>query len=912
MATGEIRGSMGSSRLAPKYQRDVMAPCNPKLVKEAEEPVTLTPSAFLKEMALTSKQRLASTKEMRQPQIIQLLDMSEASHQKFSAVDLDQSLFQPFPSEVVFQRYVPFEVYEVPLTLRNIDKVPRLVKVVLESSPYFKLISPSDVCCKVAPGMSLTFHIVFRPVENKDYFHKVTCITEREKFLVPIRTIGARAILDFPDEVNFSVCPVKYSTEKTLFIHNIGNREARYCISTESPFSVDRSVGTLGIGDAMQVTVEFHPLKTGDHSSSLIVRYDTGEDIHVSLYGAAVETNIGLDRNFLTVAKTYLTLSSYGSVFIHNRSNIRAQFQWKTFVTQEEEDQQKERLCRRLQKQEEDKTDQLLQEYGVDPVLRQHLPLLQLTFQNQRARVQEDPMLFSDDIFTIEPVEGEIWPNTSLEFIVTFKPREARVYEQTAYCSISGQESRLPLHIKGEGTGPCLCFSFNRLDMGDVFLGLDYDYKTALINKGPIDASFSLIPSATAPGFCFTFSPQEGIILPNGHQVIKISFNSTILGQFMEEFLFYVQGCPDPVTFTVSGRVVGPTFHFNVPSLHFGDVSFGFPHTLTCRISNTSLVPMTYNLRVPGDGSGEPSVTSFVQISDSTRPSWRKGAQGHVKPTEFTITPRRGTIRALSWMDIEVTLCSNTLKRYELELVVDVDGVGEEQLVLPLTARCVVPPLRVLNPVVTFGRCFLKFPYQQLLTIVNDSNLQGCYGLLPQVCLCSSSVPCGIIQPHSSVQVPLTLEAQVTGEQDTVAHVAVFGSDKFPLQIHLVSTGEGPVVYVQPSKIDFGRIQVLQDASQTLHLSNQTVIPAPFWAEMAQFRSRWRIEPSRGVIPPETEVSVAVIANLNDTDRFKDKVKVFIENSHTCVIPVRAVGIGTTIVTDKPFAPELNLGTHFR
>ncbi|NXT17693.1 HYDIN protein, partial [Syrrhaptes paradoxus] len=297
-----------------------------------------------------------------------------------------------------------------------------------------------------------------------------------------------------------------------------------------------------------------------------------------------------------------------------------------------------------------------------------------------------------------------------------------------------------------------------------------------LINKGPIDAPFSLIPSATAPGFCFTFSPQEGIILPNGHQVIKISFNSTILGQFMEEFLFYVQGCPDPVTFTASGCVVGPTFHFNVPSLRFGDVSFGFPHTLSCRINNTSLVPMTYNLRVPGDGSGEPSVTSFVQISDSTHPSWRKGVQGHVKPTEFTVTPRRGTIRALSWMDIEVTLCSNTLKRYALELVVDVDGVGEEQLALPLTARCVVPPLQVLNPVVTFGRCFLKFPYQQLLTIVNDSDLQGCYGLLPQehkedaAVWYSSPEPCGIIQPRSSVQVPLTLEAQVTGEQDTVAH----------------------------------------------------------------------------------------------------------------------------------------------
>ncbi|KAM9289560.1 hydrocephalus-inducing protein homolog [Morus bassanus] len=917
MASGKIPWSMGSSKPADRFHSKVVAPCNPKLVREAEQCVTLTPSAFLKEMSLTTKQRLASTLEMRQPQIIQLLDMSETSHQKFSTVDMEQSLFQPFPSEVVFQNYVPYKVYKVPLILRNNDKVPRLVKVILESSPYFKLISPDAVFCKVAPGMPLTFCILFTPEENKDYFHQLTCITEREKFIVPIRAIGARAILDFPDQLNFSVCPVKYSTQKTLLVRNIGNREARYCISTESPFSVDPSIGTLGIGDTMQVTVDFHPLKTGDHSRSLIVHYDTGEDIHTSLYGAAEDVNIRLDRNSLTVEKTYLTLSNHRSVFIYNRSEIIAHFQWKAFVTQEEEDQQKLRLCRRLQRQEDDETDYFLKECTVDPTLRERLSLLSRTFQNQRAKVQGDSMLFSDDIFTIEPVEGDIWPNSSSEINVIFKPQEARVYQETVYCDISGRETRLPLDIKGEGIGPQLCFNFDQLDIGKVFLGLAHCYEAILFNKGPINGLFSLVPPATALGSCFTFLPREGIILPDGLQVIQISFSSTILGQFMEEFRFSVNGSPEPVTFTIRGCVIGPTFHFNVPSLCFGDISFGFPRTLSCRLTNTSLVPMTFNLRIPGDGSGEPSVTSFVQISNNTCSSWRKEAQGHIKPTEFTITPCRGTIRSLGLLDIQVTLCSNTVKRYELALVVDVDGVGKEVLALLLTARCIVPPLRVLNPVMMFGRCFLKFPYQQMLTLVNDSDLPGCYGVLPQehkehaAVWFSSPVPCGIIQPHSSVEVPFTLEVQVTGDQETVAHVAMFGSEGSPLKIRLVSVGEGPVVYVHPSKINFGSIQVLQDASRTLHLSNQTVIPATFWAKMAGKRSCWGIEPSKGVIPPKTEVSVTVIANLDDTEKFKDEVNLFIENSRTYVIPVWAVGIGTTIVTDKPFAPELNLGPHF-
>ncbi|NWU55618.1 HYDIN protein, partial [Dromas ardeola] len=369
----------------------------------------------------------------------------------------------------------------------------------------------------------------------QDYCHQLTCITEREKFIVPIRAIGARAILDFPDQLNFSVCPVKSSTQKTLLVRNIGNREARYCISTQSPFSVDPSIGTLGIGDTMQVTVEFHPLKTGDHSKSLTpLCIVPGEDIHTSLYGAAVDVNIRLDRNSLTVEKTYLTLSNHRSVVIHNRSEIIAHFQWKAFVTQEEEDQQKLRLCRRLRRQEEDQTDYFLRECTVDPALRERLSLLSRTFQNQRAKVQGDSMLFSDDVFTIEPVEGDVWPNSSAEINVIFKPREARVYQQTVYCDISGRETRLPLRVKGEGVGPRLRFSFDQLDIGKVFVGSAHSYEVILFNKGAINALFNLVPPATALGSCFTFLPEEGIILPDELQAIRISFSSTILGKFTE------------------------------------------------------------------------------------------------------------------------------------------------------------------------------------------------------------------------------------------------------------------------------------------------------------------------------------------------------------------------------------------
>ncbi|NWR81583.1 HYDIN protein, partial [Centropus unirufus] len=333
----------------------------------------------------------------------------------------------------------------------------------------------------------------------QDYFHQLTCITERDMFNVPIRAIGARAILDFPDRLNFSTCPVKYSTQKTLLVHNFGNQEARYRISTQS----------------LTVT---------------LLCFVPGENIHTSLYGTAVDVDIGLDRSSLTIEKTFLSLANRSSVVLYNRSKITAHFQWKTLATPEEEDQKKLRLCHRMQRLEDNKTYFCYQDKEAS-VLPEDVPVLSYILQNMRAKAQSDPMLFSDDVFTIDPMEGDIFPNSSIEINVTFKPQEALDYERTAYCSISGREATLPLHIKGEGIGPQVQLSFEELDVGNVFIGTSHKYEVILLNKGAIDAPFKLLSPPSALGI-FTLFPQEGIISPGGLQVIKISFNAAKLGKF--------------------------------------------------------------------------------------------------------------------------------------------------------------------------------------------------------------------------------------------------------------------------------------------------------------------------------------------------------------------------------------------
>ncbi|XP_027488203.1 hydrocephalus-inducing protein homolog, partial [Corapipo altera] len=133
-----------------------------------------------------------------------------------------------------------------------------------------------------------------------------------------------------------------------------------------------------------------------------------GEDTHTSLHGSAVNVHIRLDRNSVTVEKTYITLSNHSSVTILNHSNVTARFQWKAFATQEEEDQLKQRFCHWLCQEENAQADNFLEWSRADTTRGERLSLLSHIYQNERTKVQGDPMLFFDDIFTIKPVVSDI------------------------------------------------------------------------------------------------------------------------------------------------------------------------------------------------------------------------------------------------------------------------------------------------------------------------------------------------------------------------------------------------------------------------------------------------------------------------------------------------------------------------
>ncbi len=482
------------------------------------------------------------------------------------------------------------------------------------------------------------------------------------------------------------------------------------------PFSVSPEHGILPIGENMQVTIDFQPTKCGDYKKELMINYDSSETVYVNLYGATQDVNVRLDKNSIRIEDTFITMTNQRTVTISNRSDIIVHFEWKKYATVEEEKQQKLTEITHLNVEEKNVKNKLSNQ---NP---DYIALLSRNFQNKVRTTQNKPLYFDDDVFFIQPIEGDIWPNSSAEINIIFKPDYAQLYNRTAFCEVTGRESRLPLRLSGIGTGPKVQLSIEVLDIGSIFIGSTHVYEVVMSNKGYIDAIFSVVMPNSTFGKFFSFEPNEGLISPGGFQAISIAICSNRLGDFDETFEFTIDGKPEKYKLIIKGSVIPPTFQFDTPKLKFGQVSYGFKYTHNCILTNTSLVPMIFNLRVASDA--ESSVTSDLKSSNNNE----KDAYNF---KEFSITPSTGIIPAQSEIKLLVEFVPHFIKKYETSLIVDIEDVGNDLFSLPISARSTVPKINLLTTSVDLGRCFVFHSYERYVKLSNDTPLKARYYLMP-------------------------------------------------------------------------------------------------------------------------------------------------------------------------------------
>ena len=81
-------------------------------------------------------------------------------------------------------------------------------------------------------GIEIYYVVKFKPQEIREYSLDLVCSTEREKFLYPIRAIGHKSQVTFPDDISFGVNTIKCTVGKTLLLKNIGTGTVKFVMSS--------------------------------------------------------------------------------------------------------------------------------------------------------------------------------------------------------------------------------------------------------------------------------------------------------------------------------------------------------------------------------------------------------------------------------------------------------------------------------------------------------------------------------------------------------------------------------------------------------------------------------------------------------------------------------------------------------
>ena len=66
-------------------------------------------------------------------------------------------------------------------------------------------------------------------------------------------------------------------------------------------------------------------------------------------------------------------------------------------------------------------------------------------------------------------------------------------------------------------------------------------------------------------------------------------------------------------------------------------------------------------------------------------------------------------------------------------LVVDLEGVGQDMLAVPIKAECLVTKVRIQpSDFLEYETCFLRHPKTRKIEIINEDSLKAKFEILPQ------------------------------------------------------------------------------------------------------------------------------------------------------------------------------------
>ncbi|XP_014477567.1 PREDICTED: hydrocephalus-inducing protein homolog [Dinoponera quadriceps] len=188
-----------------------------------EQEYFMPPSEYIRQMLMSTQERLDYLLRHSRSMNARALHVTESRH------------FQSSPCIVLFQRFVPGDVYNATLTIRNVSKVSRRLRISRDPDPFFTVEHHgSNYSTVVAPGLVHVYNVRFSPAERRDYEYRVGFVADDDDnddgdvFAVPVIALGPRPVLDIPDQIEIPNTAVKISSSRTILVRNVGDAPATF------------------------------------------------------------------------------------------------------------------------------------------------------------------------------------------------------------------------------------------------------------------------------------------------------------------------------------------------------------------------------------------------------------------------------------------------------------------------------------------------------------------------------------------------------------------------------------------------------------------------------------------------------------------------------------------------------------
>ncbi|KAI5737279.1 hypothetical protein M8J76_011757 [Diaphorina citri] len=307
---------------------------------------------------------------------------------------------------------------------------------------------------------------------------------------------------------------------------------------------------------------------------------------------------------------------------------------------------------------------------------------------------------------------------------VSFHPASRDAFNLVAYCDVTGFDTRQTLNIQGQGVGPKFALSATKVSL-DLFVCSTETFEIFITNVGDIPGYVHFREQRLVFGGQICCCPDYIELKPGSYQAFSLQYRSPCVGEFTEEICFHIVESEETLKFILSGRVRSVSLEFCSPLIDFGNVSFGFPVSRTLEFHSNSPDPVSFLIRVDGDGRESP-----LTYEDYLSAPYQEMSAPPC-PREFLVEPERGVVQPGCSARIKITLTCNRLRRFSSLLRFELLALKSQSAAVPIQYEC-QPSYITCDPKVTlYDLAFIQHEYSYEITLSPECTQSAAFQYIP-------------------------------------------------------------------------------------------------------------------------------------------------------------------------------------